>query len=441
MDDVVIRNRELVVIDSMHYDMQYGTRGRSLERSDSSSWHASRSRDSATCGYLNSIVTLDRDRSIADIDIDGAAYVIRIRVMNVGRRAMPATTLRMHGSMSFADEPAIREPIPELTPESWIDVSLACEGILDTTAVGTSTTLLAWFEDGDDRPDNDTVMLHLVVPPRRGSITISEVMFDPMSWQCDYVELYNGTSDTIDLHRWRLTDMRSSGAWDTTDIDAPLILPPGAFAVLAADTVVDDMFADSGDTMRRRLMRKGWNLNADAGEISVMTSSGFVVDHIRYDDHWHSPQLPVTKGTSLEKPLAELSGMASESWLSSGDLRGGTPGRKNSVSMPLPPGGKLVASPSPFSTRAGTSAHPCLLRFDIPSGQAVASLRILTSEGIPVRTLLDAVFVGTLGIVAWDGIDDHGVTVRPGPYVALVEAVDAVSGEMSRALCLVVVGE
>lgn len=441
VDDVVIRNGDIVVVDSMSYDMQRGVRGRSLERSDSSSWHASRSRDSATCGYLNSIVTLDHDRAIANIGIDGATYAIRVRVANVGRGAMPSTVLRVLGSMSSADGTAAGKSVPELTPGSWIDVSLSYDGVLDTATAGASATIIAWFDDGDDRPDNDTAILPIIVPPRRGSLTITEVMFDPMSWQCDYVELYNGTSDTIDLQGWSLADTRSNGVWDTTDIETSVTLRPGAFAVLAADTSIDAMLGDPDDVIRRGSMRRGWNLNADAGEVSVMTPSGFVVDRIRYDSRWHNPHLPERKGVSLEKPLAELSGMASESWLSSGDPRGGTPARKNSVGLPLPSGGKLVASPSPFSTRAGAPAHPCLLRFDIPAGQAVASLRILTPEGMPVRTLLDAVFVGTMGVVAWDGIDDHGVTVRPGPYVALVEAVDAVSGELSRALCLVVVGE
>lgn len=441
VDDVVIRNGRLIIVDSMRYDMEQGIRGCSLERSDSSSWHASRSRDSTTCGYLNSVVTLGHDRAITNIAVDGATYTIRIRVMNVGRGAMPPTTLMVRGSASATDGLAARNPVHELMPGSWAEVSLPYDGILDTAAVGEPVTIVAWLDDADDRRENDTMALQIAVPPRRGSITISEVMFDPMSWQCDYVELYNGTSDTIDLHGWRLADMGSNGTWDTTRIEAALIVPPEAFAVLAADTSVDGMLADHGDTLRRGFIRKGWNLNADAGEVSVMTPSGFVVDRIRYDSQWHNPQLPERKGVSLEKPLAELSGVASESWLSSGDPRGGTPARNNSVGMPLPPGGRLVASPSPFSTRAGAPAHPCLLRFDIPAGQAMASLRILTSEGIPVRTLLDAVFVGTMGVVAWDGIDDHGVTVRPGPYVALVEAVDAASGELLRALCLVVVGE
>jgi len=441
VDDVVIRNGRLIIVDSMRYDMEQGIRGCSLERSDSSSWHASRSRDSTTCGYLNSVVTLGHDRAITNIAVDGATYTIRIRVMNVGRGTIPPTTLMVRGSASATDELAARNPVHELMPGSWAEVSLPYDGILDTAAVGEPVTIVAWLDDADDRRENDTMALQIAVPPRRGSITISEVMFDPMSWQCDYVELYNGTSDTIDLHGWRLADMGSNGTWDTTRIEAALIVPPEAFAVLAADTSVDGMLADHGDTLRRGFIRKGWNLNADAGEVSVMTPSGFVVDRIRYDSQWHNPQLPERKGVSLEKPLAELSGVASESWLSSGDPRGGTPARNNSVGMPLPPGGRLVASPSPFSTRAGAPAHPCLLRFDIPAGQAVASLRILTPEGMAVRTLLDAVFVGTMGVVAWDGIDDHGVTVRPGPYVALVEAVDAASGELLRALCLVVVGE
>jgi hypothetical protein len=60
---------------------------------------------------------------------------------------------------------------------------------------------------GDDRAVNDTADAVIYVPPPTSLVSITEVMLAPLSGQCDYVEVYNGTQDTIDLDGWMLADL------------------------------------------------------------------------------------------------------------------------------------------------------------------------------------------------------------------------------------------
>ncbi len=63
------------------------------------------------------------------------------------------------------------------------------------------------------------------------------------------------------------------------------------------------------------------------------------------------------------------------------------------------------------------SARPSLIR-----------VRIYDARGRRVRTLEEARLAGRSGELVWNGRDDDGNRVRIGPYVVLLEAVQADGG-------------
>jgi hypothetical protein len=165
------------------------------------------------------------------------------------------------------------------------------------------------------------------------------------------------------------------------------------------------------------------------------------VDEVTYHPDWHQNALPSSKGVSLEKLDPQLVSAVSTSWTSSGALRGGTPGAPNSVKVEVSTTFDLHATPSPFSSDRTSTRHPSIIGFTQPFRHAIASLTIRSPSGALIRSLLNATFTGSEGAVAWDGLDDAGQRVIPGPYVAVLECVDAASSSTHRAVCLVVVGE
>jgi len=286
---------------------------------------------------------------------------------------------------------------------------------------------MAWLEMNDDRPQNDTVEATLLRPPTGGSVTITEVMFDPASGQCDYVEVFNGSDTALDLEGWMLIDEGN----DTVRAGPSAIVEAGMHGVLATDTIVWSMM-EPGDRARVALVRRTFNVNSEGESVTLCNPSGFVVDVARVMSTSHVAELAEHKGVALEKWSTSLLGSMEASWTSSGDLRGGTPGRANSVQQELP---MLGAGAVEASDR-----RPHVVRFRQPFRHASVYVRVFTRDGVHVRTLLDNVVAGTEGAVVWDARDDVGGTVAAGPYVVVLDAYDVGSDRVIHAVGLIVTG-
>lgn len=74
-------------------------------------------------------------------------------------------------------------------------------------------------------------------PPPTGSVVISEVFYDTPGTDAveEWVELYNGTSSSVDISGWTLRDDNGFGA--TYTIPAGKTIAPGTFFTIAADQV------------------------------------------------------------------------------------------------------------------------------------------------------------------------------------------------------------
>jgi hypothetical protein len=101
-------------------------------------------------------------------------------------------------------------------------------------------------------------------------------------------------------------------------------------------------------------------------------------------------------------------------------VRGGTPGRANSVAgAPAGPGVALAVAPE---HRPHGSAEPLLVTWRTGFERGRVVIAIYDLRGRRVRLLLDEPEApGTAG-AAWDGADDSGREVPPGLYVVGLEA-------------------
>lgn len=414
-DVVMLRDADSVLIDSVSYRVT--VKGRSIERDADGMWAASLARDSATCGYLNSRVVLSVDVRMAELRAGGPVPTIDVIVENRGRRTVEAVPIAI-----AIGERTERTQTPALAPmTSWTwKVPIAD---VDPHAMH----CVAWTELMDDRSQNDTIDAMLLRPPVGGTVVITEVMFDPANGQCDYVEVYNGSDSAVDLEGWALVDESA----DTVRAGPGAVVHPGSYGVLATDTIVRSMM-EADDRSRLGLVRRTFNINSDGEMISLCNPSGFVVDVVHVLATSHVPDLAEHKGVSLEKWSPTLLGTALASWTSSGDLRGGTPGRSNSVERELPPHGVGAVHAS--------DQRPHVVRFRQPFRHASVYLRILTRDGLHVRSLLDNVVAGTEGAVVWDAFDDAGRRVAAGPYVVVLDAYDIASDRVIHAVGLVVTG-
>lgn len=412
-DAVVIRRADSSVVDSVFYRVL--VKGRSIERDDAGQWGPSYARDSATCGYVNARVRMRHDLRLAALQPAGPVPHLDIVVQQAGTVTAPSRRLWL-----MADSVRLGASMPALAPEQSWTWNVPMDALPQRGVVH----CMAWLERGDDRSDNDTLDVVLHMPPPTSSVTITEVLFAPTAMQCDYVEVYNGTADTIDLDGWMLVD-RSR---DTARAAGRVLLPPSAYGVIAVDTTVRRMMALA--TAPIALVRKSFNIDAGGDEVALLNPSGFEVDRARVDPVMHVRELADVRGVALEKLDPLLIGAELASWTSSGDLRGGTPGRANSVAIDLPKARGATVEVGP--------EWPRIVRFRHPFRHASMFLRIVTLSGVVVRTLLDNVVAGSDGVVVWDGTDDAGTMLPRGPYVASFTALDATSERVVEAVASIV---
>ncbi len=440
-DVVVLRNADSTVIDSVYYNTKWGMRGISLERIDPlaaavspGNLAASQSPDSATAGAVNSVVLLDRDARLLSVVPSGDSAVVSIS--NNGREALDACTVSL---WLDTDADGILAPDELFARVSNIRVD---SGAVHTWTVFTGTArrgyeLSAAVVDfpSDERRYNDTLRRTLFFSYPAGTVKINELMFHPPPDASDYIELWNAGNDTIALNGWHIHDRPTSTGADTLFIRDSLLLPPGAYVVVACDSSLFTQFPELIGSPYVYCASSQLNLNA-TGDIAVLRDpNGAVVDSVSYSNSWHIVPVSASGGLSLEKLNPDLPSAQRDSWSTTGDHRGGTPAQRNSISVSLPSGGSIKATPNPFSR----SRHDlCLIVWSLPFRQAHISATVYSPDGLPLRSLLAAAFTSAEGFVAWNGENDEGSLLAPGPYIVVLEAVDAATSNVATEKLLVV---
>ncbi|MFT3737314.1 MAG: lamin tail domain-containing protein [Breznakibacter sp.] len=160
--------------------------------------------------------------------------------------------------------------------------------------------------------------------PERHDVVFSEIMPDPDPANelplSEYVEIYNNTAFDVDLSGFSL--LMSGKKYPITQG----ILRSGEHMALMGQN--DTALWGGFDNMVA--MKSFPALTNTAGKIILFSSQNIVMDAVNYDISWHHGNFKDDGGWSFERiDPTNFSGM--DNWTYSIDLKGGTPGRPNSV--------------------------------------------------------------------------------------------------------------
>jgi hypothetical protein len=435
-DRIELRRIDSSITDSVAYSIRAEERGRSIERHGmidngmiaySSQWSATTAYDSATCGKINSHVQYEHDVGITGMFINDS--VLNIGVVNAGRTRAEGQLVRITVG-SYSTE----RHCPPLIAKAWWSTRVHLRDIAPTEVLRIDTVCVI-LTTTDMRMENNRYVTTVTIPPMAGGITITEILAEPSEGDCDFVELWNGTADTVELSDWTIDD----GSGQVCRIIGPQRLAPHTFLACASDTAIARMSAGT----RWALVRPSLNVHAVSDSLTLRTSSGFVADVAVYDKKHHNSLLLTTKGRSLEKRVENARNIGSTAWGTSTANVGSTPGAPNTLAVDHSTGTAILsAHPSPFSTYEGAERFPCILSWSQPFEQAFGRLVVVGLDGSAIAELLNGEFIGTRGSVAWDG---RNTTTRAsaavGIYVAAFECIDANTNQVIRGTCPVVIGE
>ena len=297
---------------------------------------------------------------------------------------------------------------------------------------------------GDQRQANNGIAGRVTVPFLPGTVKINEVMYEPLAGMPEYVEFANAGSRAVDLESCTLADRpTASGSVNQWKFSGRAFrVPPSGLCVIMSDTSGPFWFPKLRSVDQSLVVcmhASSLGLNNDGDKLWLRDAAGAVLDSLEYLPAFHTPDIPDTRGRSLELVNPSLDGRVPGNWGTCVDPAGGTPGMRNSISVPVAQGPAVVASaPNPFSPDGDGMDDVTVVSYTLPVRTSMIRMRIFDVRGRLIKDLANNVPAGTQGCVVWDGRDDGGRRARVGIYVVMLEAIDNAGGVMYAAKCTVV---
>jgi len=256
-------------------------------------------------------------------------------------------------------------------------------------------------------------------------VVINEVLFDALSEESKYIEIYNNSKKVFDISNLYLYS--SSTTIPCRISEDPFLFFPGDIVAVSRS--------------RYEVLKYYYSMfprNIITADIPYMTSSSSVVgikdrffnviDKFHYDRGFHHPLLKDTKGVSLERINPLLKTESSSSWHSASSLCGyGTPGYRNSqyVDIMEEDVSGIRLEPSIISPNNDGYNDFCSIYYRGENFRGgLLKIDIYNSNGNIVRSLVNNDIMGSEGVVVWDGLGDNKEFLIDGIYVIRVRVLN-----------------
>jgi len=278
-----------------------------------------------------------------------------------------------------------------------------------------------------------------VISYSRNDLSVNEIMFDPLTSSCEWVEFYNASGKNLNLSGWKVGVSSSYyNLYDTCN----LVITPGQYVVLTYDTTIYSRFdyLKTIDPSRKVIFNKSLSLTNSGAMIRVMDALNNVIDSVYYDPKWHNNNIPDTKGYSLERINPLLGSNDKSNWNSCTAPLGGTPGMKNSIFTSNNITTTSVSvSPNPFSPDGDGFEDFTIIKYKLKTGISQLRVKVYDVKGRIVRTLLNNQLSGSEGQIIFDGKNDSGEKLRVGIYILYIEAINDMGGSVEQTKATVVI--
>ncbi len=234
-----------------------------------------------------------------------------------------------------------------------------------------------------------------VAVPQEYQIQINEIQYNaPADMDSDdWIELASEEAQSVDLTGWTFSD----GAGNTFSVPDGSSIEPGAFLVIVRNPATfSAVYTDVSP------MIGGWTFGLSNGGESVYLSddAGFPVDSLTYSDLPPWPAEPDGAGSTLELVNPRADNRLASNWRAS-TVRGGTPGRANSVIVGTEAQGLFpdeyrlgVPFPNPFRTST-------TITYGVPTAGRIM-IRVFDTLGRRVATVTDETKPAGFHSVTWD---------------------------------------
>jgi hypothetical protein len=258
------------------------------------------------------------------------------------------------------------------------------------------------------------------------NVVINEVLFNPVSNNVDFIEIYNRSNKIIDLkdifiaNRSSTTNALGSLRQLTTE---STLLFPNTFYVIS----------ENGSLVKQKYLAKNPanfidvssmpSYPDDKGTVVILNNLGAIIDQLAYDEKWHFELIDNEEGISLERIDYNKPTQNKDNWHSAATSVGyATPSYQNSqFRADVQVQGDVTVTPKIFSPDNDGFDDFTFINYKLSENGYAANITIFDAQGRPVKVLLKNGLLGLSGSFRWDGLDDKLKKVPVGPYVVFTE--------------------
>ena len=268
-----------------------------------------------------------------------------------------------------------------------------------------------------------------------GDLVINEILFNPFPLGVDFVEFINRSEKRIDpaliilAGRDRNLELRQKVSLKSINA---MIEPGAVFAVcLRRESVINLYPAICPDCIYSLPSMPSYN--NDAGWVVLMDNSDMIIDEFHYTEKMHHPLLHTVKGVSLERVNPEVPSGVPGNWQSASSGSGyATPGFQNSQYMKWQSVNAAIKVENRLFNPGNAGFGDALkVHYEAPGPGWVANVLIFDRQGTLTRKLYGNQLLSATGSIVWNGEDNGGSLVAPGPYLLYMEMYD-LNGNLER---------
>jgi len=355
-DGLVLKDSRDVTIDSVRYDSFWGgANGKSLERKsigsssiDRNNWSSSKDVELSTPGRVNSVTQKKFDLTVNSITTTPQypAYneevFLNAKVVNYGSELASLFTVKFYLRANNVSSYLCEAQGTNLNGKDSVLVISSSKLKLNES----KTILCKVIFIGDEDTMNNSFISEVSPGDKRNSVQICEVMYDPLMNESEWVEIYNSSSDLINLKNWSISDLLPL---PTKSVIASKdnFLNSGEYAIIAYDTLKYPYYPP-----RKFFQAKFGSLSSSDGVV-IYDFRNAVIDSLKYNSDWGG-----AKGSSMER-LSFLSVTNdSSNWATTLNPNGATAGLKNSiVDLTKYNAGSLVINEIMFDPATGSAEY------------------------------------------------------------------------------------
>ena len=244
-------------------------------------------------------------------------------------------------------------------------------------------------------------------------VVINEFMCDPSPFvglpDAEFVELFNTSSNYIDLSGWKIGDASSTGTIGSH------VIGPGEYALLitAADTIPFSFYDNVV------VVSSFPSLNNAGDDIILLDTGENTIDQLSYDLNWYQDPDKESGGYTIEQINPFASCTNPSNWIGSASPLGGTPSVENSVFDSTP---DIIGPTLIDVTIVGSTELELRLNEALDAG-TVSAGSILISPLIGVNSATAIAPANQNIVVILDAPIDTGVV-----YTATITGIDDCEG-------------